>query len=325
MSSLSGGTIDTSLPNMNRSVIYSNFMKERVDVRLMNTSFVTILNQFPDGDTFSIPTMGKLVAQRTAEGTPLRFQKVDTGSFTFSIGEAYESSFAISDYAKEDNAWYMGMMIPKLLPEAEIAIMGQFEKDVLSVHKKQTVANPNVIDGRAHRFVATGAGQTVTLKDFADARLALDLVGAPAQGRMAIVDPTVVHTLSTQPNVLNLLTPNMSWGNLITTGISDDMRFAFNLYGFDVYVSNNLSPIVSEAITVPGESSINSGINAVANLFFSTVGDTSPFIGAWRRKPTVEQGRNMALKQDEYTVSARWGMDLYRYETLVTVISSKAV
>jgi hypothetical protein len=105
------------------------------------------------------------------------------------------------------------------------------------------------------------------------------------------------------------------WEGIVETGITTGMRFVRNVYGFDVWESNYLPAIASEAID---------GVTCtagVANLFFSAQPDIVPLIGAWRQQPRVESDRNMQFQRDEYVTTARYGVSLYRPENMVCVLS----
>ena len=60
----------------------------------------------------------------------------------------------------------------------------------------------------------------------------------------------------------------------------------------------------------------------VCNLFFS-VADASamPFVGAWRQQPEVESDYNMQYQREEYLLTARYGVKVYRPENLVVAIN----
>jgi len=58
-----------------------------------------------------------------------------------------------------------------------------------------------------------------------------------------------------------------------------------------------------------------------ANMFFSAESDVLPFIGAWRQLPQVESERNKDHQRDEFVISARYGVKLFRPENLVCVLS----
>ena len=94
------------------------------------------------------------------------------------------------------------------------------------------------------------------------------------------------------------------------------MRFVKNVYGFDVYVSNNLAD-ANEQIDSAGPTTAA----GKANMFFSAASDVTPFIGAWRQMPKVDSEFNKDKQRDEYVVTARYGAKLYRPENLVCVLS----
>jgi len=94
------------------------------------------------------------------------------------------------------------------------------------------------------------------------------------------------------------------------------MRFIKNIYGFDVYTSQNLkSNSASETIN-----SVTSTVG-VNNLFFSAAPDVVPFIGAIRQAPTVDSSYNKDRQQDEYVTTCRYGFKLYRPENMVVVVT----
>jgi hypothetical protein len=142
----------------------------------------------------------------------------------------------------------------------------------------------------------------------------------PLTNLIAIVDPSVAYTLQTQANIVSLLTPDRQWQSVVHDGAVTGFKFRFNVYGFDVYVSNYLPSIASETI------SSNSVTNGVANFFFSAApGDTMPWVGAFRQMPTVYSEFNKDLQQEEYLTIAEWGFKLYRPENFVTILTNTSV
>ncbi len=97
--------------------------------------------------------------------------------------------------------------------------------------------------------------------------------------------------------------------------MSTGMQFRMNVYGFDVYISNNLKSGISE--TVSGRS-VTTG---VANLFFSAAPDVLPFVGNIRQSPKVDSDYNKDEQRDEYVVTCRYGFKLYRPENLVVILT----
>ena len=141
----------------------------------------------------------------------------------------------------------------------------------------------------------------------------LKKANVPDTNLVAIVDPSVEYTINTLTNLSNV-SNNAMWEGVVSSGIATGMRFVKNIYGFDVYVSNNLAD-ANEAI---------GGITTAAgkaNMFFSAAADVLPFIGAWRQMPKVDSEFNKDKQRDEYVVTARYGVKLFRPENLVCVLS----
>jgi hypothetical protein len=133
-----------------------------------------------------------------------------------------------------------------------------------------------------------------------------------------VFDPSVAYQLETQTNVVNLLTPNQKWGNIVNEGAVTGFKFMYNIAGFDCYLSNYLSDGLSETINSVAVT------NGVANMFFSaTAGDTLPIVGAFRQMPTVFSDFNKDLQQTEYLTICEYDFALYRPENMVVVITDK--
>jgi hypothetical protein len=101
-------------------------------------------------------------------------------------------------------------------------------------------------------------------------------------------------------------------------------KFLMNIYGVDIYTSQNLKTIASESIT-PSVGNAVSVTNGVANIFFSAAPDLLPFVGQVRQQPKVDSEYNKDLQREEYVTTARYDFALFRPENLVTILSSKAV
>lgn len=132
---------------------------------------------------------------------------------------------------------------------------------------------------------------------------------------VAIVDPSVEYTLSTLTNLVQVQN-NPRWEGIVRDSMSTGTKFLFNVYGFDVYVSQNLRKnTASETI-----SSVTSAVG-VNNLFFSAAPDVLPFVGSVRQAPTVDSEYNKDLQRDEYVTTCRYGFKLFRPENLCVVVT----
>jgi len=250
----------------------------------------------------------------------IKYNQMDTGNFQFSFDNYKYSANAISEKFKRDS-YYSSDVISAFLPREHRALMEAVETNIFAkANAGQTASNPNTINTASHRWVAGGTGQSLTIADFAKAQFALQKANVPLTNLVAVVDPSVAYTLATQANMVNLLSPQQMWGDVSRDGLVTGFKFRFNIFGFDVYVSNYLPGGISETVSAVAVT------NGVANYFFSaTPGDTCPWVGGFRQMPTVYSEFNKDLQQTEYLTIAEWGFKLYRPENMVTVLTSTSV
>jgi hypothetical protein len=314
------GFMDSNTQYLTRTNIWSRQIKELLLDELNAMRFVRIISDFPDGFTINIPSIGEATQQTFVEGQAIKYNAMDTGNFTFSFDQYNYSANAISEKFKRDS-YYSQDVISAFVPRQHRVLMEGVETNILAkANAGQTVSNANVINGANHRFVGSGTGQTIALKDFAQARFALFKANVPLRDLCCIMDPATAYTLETQTNVVNFLTPNRKWGPVVDDGIITGFKFMFNVFGFDVYISNYLPTVASETIN---SVTVTSG---VVNYFFSAApGDTLPFVGAFRQLPTVYSEFNKDLQQEEYLTITEYGFKLYRPENLITVLTTASV
>ena len=303
-----------------RTQVWSRQLKELLLDELVAMKFVRIIQDFPDGYTVNIPSIGEAEVADFNENMAIKYNQMDTGNFQFSFDNYKYSANAISEKFKRDS-YYSSDVIAAFLPREHRALMEAVETNIFAkANAGQTASNPNTINTASHRWVAGGAGQSLTIQDFAKAQFALQKANVPLTNLVAVVDPSVAYTLATQANMVNLLSPQQMWGDVSRDGLVTGFKFRFNIFGFDVYVSNYLPGGISETV---------SGVavtNGVANYFFSaTPGDTCPWVGGFRQMPTVYSEFNKDLQQTEYLTIAEWGFKLYRPENMVVILTSTSV
>jgi hypothetical protein len=311
----SGFTV-ASNEHLLRDNLYSARLKELLLDDLFAMDFVRILTEFPDGNTFNIPSLGEAETSDYAEGQAIKYSRLDTGNFTFSFDTYKYSAHSISEKFKRDSFWSSDVM-SAFLPREHRALMEAVEVDIFaSANSGQTSANTNTINGADHRFVASGTNDVIAVADFAKARYALRKANVPLQRLVAVLDPSTAYALETSTNITNLLSPMPSSETILRSGLVTGFKYMYNFMGFECYVSNYLPSGISE--TVDG----NSITNGVANLFFSAApGDTLPIIGGFRQTPTVYKEFNKDLQQTEFLTIAEWGFKLYRPENMVVILS----
>jgi hypothetical protein len=314
-----------------RAELYSTQLKDILEDKTQGTNYVRWLSEFPDGTTFTIPSIGSLDAYDYTEGQPVVYTALDQGEFQFTITTYLATGTAITRKAKQDS-FYSSEIISSFVPKQARAIEERLETDILKEGQPKT-GNPagyqtpgavNAINNGRHRWVGSdtlNGKRVLAPQDFAEANYSLNKANVPAANRIAIVDPSTVFVMETQTNLVNL-SNNKQWEGIVSSGIAGDMQFKVNIYGFDVYTSNRLAKCGSEQTgTSETISTVASGTDAVCNIFFSAAADVLPFIGAWRQMPQVDTEFNKDLQQDEFVTTCRYGIKIYRPENLVTVLS----
>lgn len=310
----------TNTEHLIRSDLWSSQLKELFEDELFALRYIDWLDGFPDGDLFHIPSIGQAEAQDYEEGQAVTYSQLDTGEFLFRITEYLQSGHYITNKMKQDS-FYMNQLVSSFVPKEHRAIMKRMEIDALRIGPdRQTAGSYNLINGVQHRWVGTGPSNSISVEDFARARLALQKANVPLTNLVAIVDPSVEFSFNTLANITNVIN-NPQWQGIINDGIGTGMQFRVNVYGFDVYVSQNLKQGISE--TIPGGG--QAVTNGVANIFFSAAPGAQPFVGAVRQSPKVDSEYNKDLQREEYVTTARYGLDLFRPENLVTVITDNTI
>lgn len=302
---------------LTRAEVWSRELKEILRDELMAQQYVRWLQEFPDGDTFKIPSIGQAYVDDYAEDEAVKYRPLDTGQFTFQITEYLSSGTYVTKKAEQD-MFYMNELVSRFVPEQERAIMEHVEEAVLGLQSQQTPANTNAINGGKHRYVATGSSNVINVADFARANLSLNLANVSANNRVAIVDPSVAYTIETATQLVGI-NNNPMFEGIVSSGIATGMRFVRNVYGFDVYTSQRLATISAETLETVNCAGFK------ANLFFSADASVVPFIGAWRQMPEVDTEYNKDFQRTEFVTTARYGVKLYRPENLVCVLSNPSV
>lgn len=304
---------------LRRSEVWSSQLKEVIKDELMAQGWIRWLTDFPDGDQFTMPSIGEATVRDYSENQPVQYDNLDNGEFTFIINEYVSSATYITKKAKQD-MYYMNQLVSSFVPKQSRAIMEKLETDILALAAAgasggQTASSTNSINNAAHRFVGSGTSEAISVADFARALYALRKANLPDRNLIAIVDPSVEYTLNTLTNLVNM-SNNPKWEGIVAESIASGHRFVKNIYGFDVYVSNYLPKSQNETI---GGLTTASG---VANIFMSAVAaDWMPFVGAWRQMPEVDSEYNKDLQRDEYLTTARYGLKVYRPENLVVCLT----
>lgn len=289
-----------------RAEVWAKMIQDELQEELMGQELISWITEFPDGDQLNIPTLGSLTTRDYVENTSITVDDPAVGEFNLTIDKYVQSGIGIVDKLKHD-IFYMEMLTSKFPEQVMRAIKERLEYDIFQLHKKQTTNDANTINGQAHRFVATGASNVITLKDIAQAKLSLDKAFVDKNGRIAVVDPTVSYQLVQVDNVIrqDVYGPQSN----LKEGFGGT-KFIGRYLGFDFYESNMLDEATALDHAAGGA--------LIANVFMAP----DAFIGAMRLAPEVEMSRDWEKKRDIYHVTSRYGLGLYRPESLVTVLTA---
>ena len=313
-----------------RAELWSSDLKEGLKDEMMANQFVDVLGEFPDGDTFTMPSVGDASVYDYTEDQPIQYNPLDTGEWQFTISEYLGTGTYVTKKA-EQNAFYMNQLVSSFVPKQHRAIMEHFEATVLEKPEGVLGATANsnyTINNANHRYSGGGSSGVIEVEDFAYALYALKKANVPQTNLVAIVDPSVEYTINTLSNLTSVAN-NPRWEGIVSDGIASGMRFVKNVYGFDVYTSNYLPTVSGDNALYDrtgGAGNINwTSTNGVANYFFSAAPDVRPWKVAWRQAPMVDVEWNKDFQRTEFVTTARYGAELFRPENMVSVVTLPTV
>lgn len=293
---------------------YSSFILNNLHDGLLPQTFYRNVSDFGSGTTLHIKTVGTVTIQEAAEDTPLVYNPIESGEVSLQITNYIGDAWFVTDDLREDGSQIEQLMAARSV-ESTRAIQETFESRFLSVcNSAQTNANPNTINGFAHRIASSETNNVFALKHLIAMRLAFDKANVPDSGRVFICDPVVEATLNGLVTITHDVSP---FGEMILKeGMARGQRFVMQLFGWDIITSNRLPT----GTFSDGTTSVTGG---VANIFMCVLDDnTKPIMAAWRRMPKVEGERNKDRARDEFVTRCRWGMGPQRVDTLGVLITS---
>ena len=85
-----------------RAEVWSNELKEILRDELDAMKYVDWMTDFPDGDTFTIPSIGVADVDDYQEDEDITFRPLDTGEFQLTITEYLSSGIYITRKAEQD-------------------------------------------------------------------------------------------------------------------------------------------------------------------------------------------------------------------------------
>jgi len=305
-----------------RNEIFNMMLKEVLRDDLFAEQWVNYIGDFTDGLNYKINSVGELTVDQMAEATSLPDRRPDSGQFVFNINEFVGVKTSYTDVFLEDD--FMAPQVLSTLPDRMTRAFGEYlESRVMHLQAEQTADDSNTINGASHRFTANGSSGVITLQDLAYVSYALKKANVGTMGMIGIVDPAFEFNTNISSQVVT--SDNPQYRGIIETGIGSGFRFIRNIYGIDLYTSNYLDTLTTaETSLTDYQGNTTSGaVGYKANIFFSASDRQNlPFIGAWRRRPVIKSWRDDDKETEYHQMSARFGLDLYRPENLVTMMSS---
>tara|TARA_R110000765_G_scaffold400565_1_gene495643 strand:- start:1286 stop:2218 length:933 start_codon:yes stop_codon:yes gene_type:complete len=297
-----------------RTNIWANEIKDVLQEELQLDSHVRWITEFPDGDTLNIPTLSEMTVRNYSEGAQITLDDPTTGNFTLTIDKYYQTGFKIPEKFRHDS-FYVSQAESNFVGKLTRALMEQKESDIANLQSGQTASNPNTINNVDHRYVATGTSNAFTLADIQKAKLALDKAKVPSGGRRMFIDPTGTYQLQ---QISNVIQQDVYGANAHLKEGMNGNRFVGRFAGFDLYESLMLDSAIAQTITATG---VGSGaLTSVAAWANMAVGFEA-FIGAMRAMPDMKQWYDNNTRSDVYHVTCRYGIKLFRPESLVVVLS----
>ena len=290
-----------------RTDLWSKEIQEELQEELMAQGIVDFVTDFPDGDELHIPKFTDLSMTNYTENAAYDISDPTLGEFLLTIDKYKQSAVAITDKLKEDS-FYVAEVQSKFPAMCVRAALEQLETDIFLLHLEQTASDANTLNGQPHQYIATGTGELMALVDVAQAKLSLDKANVSKNGRVAFVDPTVSYQLLQIDNVIR---QDVYGANTSIKEGFGGTSYIGKYMGFDFYESNMLN----EAGVYTGGTATGS---FKANIFMGA----EAFKGAMRSMPDIEFYRNAPYKRDEYSLNLRYGLGLYRAESLVTVLTA---
>jgi hypothetical protein len=319
--------------HLERSTVWADQIKEVLLDAMDAQQWITWMPWDEGGNTTkNISSVGQLSTVDVTEGVEIPASRPDTGQFTFSITDYIGNAVKYTDEFMKDN--YLAPQIVNTTPDRMLrAIQETLETKVLSVvnsstYGGQTANAANTINGVPHRFAGGNAGE-IEIDDFFAAKMILKKANVPLTNLIAIVPPEVAFLAETDANwkLVNGSSSEARWGDMVETGLTSGMRFVRNIAGFDIYESNYL-PTSSGDTSLnerDGTGSRNVSAGKTCQFFSAATPDVNPFLGAWHVMPTIESWRESKERTEYYQQVARFGLKLWRPESIVSVCSTVSV
>ena len=325
MAELNSITTTTMAPAI-RAKIYSGQLREQLEPELIAMNYVDVINGFTDGEKWEDVEIGGATVSDYHEGEEIDFKGLEIGTREFEINQYVNSGHFVTAKFAQDS--YLAAQIMAKVPALEArAIAADLEQKIFALAndaKLHTTNDANVYNGMKHRFVAGDAEAgygVMTPEDFAYASVALNKVNYHG-AKIAIVPSFQEYKIVSNPRIKASLNYNPKFEGIVREGAMTGMKFAFNIYGWDVYTSEFLPHSSGETALTnrDGDKTFATLTNCGEALLFTNVAERRPFRMAWRQMPKFEGEWNMKKQREEYVTVARYGLGAGDKENLIVIL-----
>lgn len=304
---------------------YSTFILQNLHDGLLPNAFYRNVTDFPNGTTLNIKTIGSATIQEITEDEDITYNPIESGNIQLQISDYIGDGFYVTDIMRQDGA-QVEQLLSMRASEGTRAIQETFESRFLAtLNASQTDANPNLINGFAHRLAGSGSSLQMLEADLIDMRLAFDKANVPMNGRIALVDPIVAATFSKTIQLTTATGIGSSgplFQQLVKDGFDKDHKFVTEIHGWSIWTSNRL-PTLAASASIDGNASVGASDTGVANIFMCIADDQcKPGMVAWRQTPSTETDRDISKGRDEFVTKTRWGDGVQRQDTLGVIVTS---
>lgn len=296
-----------------REKIYNAALRSTLEPYLFAMNFVDMITEFTDGEKFIDIEIGNATVHDYVEGTDILLEGLDMASREFTINQYRQSGHYITEKFAQDS--YVSAKIAAVVPAKEArALAADLEQKIFGLQSVlQTAGSANSLEGLPHRWIAgydpqasTQAYGALSLSDFAMASTALHKLGY--FGPMIAIIPTYQEYAITQSaSFKNALAYQPLYERVFQEGAITGTRFAFNIFGFDVYVSN-FTPVIASETVGDSQGTSKTITNASLACFFANIPDMRPWRMAWRMMPKFEGNWNMYKRREEFVTVCRYGL-----------------
>ena len=308
-----------------REKIYNAALRSALEPYLMAQNFVDVITEFTDGEKFIDIEIGNATVHDYVEGTDIVLEGLDMKDREFTINQYRQSGHYITEKFAQDS--YVSAKIAAVVPAKEArALAADLEQKIFGLQSVlQTAGNANKYENLPHRWIAgydsaASSYGSLTLSDFAMASTALHKLGY--FGPMVAIIPTYQEYAITQSTPFkNALAYQPMYERVFQEGAITGTRFAFNIFGFDVYVSN-FTPVIASETVGDSQGTSKTITNASLACFFANIPDMRPWRMAWRMMPKFEGNWNMYKRREEFVTVCRYGLGKGETPNFIGVLCS---